>query len=114
MSNSIWKMPDQKPEDGQHILFFAGGGRLPYLGFYSQTFDIFEDWKAKDIQKWASVLDLIAQADKAERLQKAVDLAVLRLEQGKKKFGKSTMGPNKETAMLCEIVIDEIKQTIEG
>ena len=73
MSNSIWKMPDQKPEDGQHILFFAGGGRLPYLGFYSQTFDIFEDWKAKDIQKWASVLDLIAQADKAERLQKELE-----------------------------------------
>lgn len=76
MSNSIWKTPDQKPEDGRLILFFAGGGRFPYLGFYCQRFDLFEDWDSKDVQRWASVLDLIAQADKAERLQKAVDYAL--------------------------------------
>lgn len=73
MSNSIWKTPDQKPHTDQHVLFFAGGGIFPYLGFYYPKFDLFEDWESKDVQRWASVFDVIAQADKAERLQKAVD-----------------------------------------
>ncbi|MEE1029804.1 MAG: hypothetical protein UIC65_02160 [Alphaproteobacteria bacterium] len=76
MSNSIWKKPDQKPDTDQHVLFFAGGGMFPYLGFYYPKFDTFNDWESKDIQRWASVLEVIAQADKAERLQKAVDLAL--------------------------------------
>lgn len=73
MSNSIWKTPDQKPDTDQHVLFFAGGGIFPYLGFYYPKFDTFNDWKSKDVQRWASVFEVIAQADKAERLQKAVD-----------------------------------------
>lgn len=73
MSNSIWKTPDQKPDTDQHVLFFAGGGIFPYLGFYYPKFDTFNDWESKDVQRWASVFEVIAQADKAERLQKAVD-----------------------------------------
>lgn len=142
MSNSIWKMPDQKPEERRQILFYAGCGGLLNKGWYYTKNDAFGSYSSKNVQKWAYVDELFAQADKAERLEeeneamreefevwhgnhkcvledkerlhKAVDLAVLRLEQGKKKFGKSTMGPNKETAMLCEIVIDEIKQLIKG
>lgn len=80
MSNSIWKMPDQKPDQDQQILFFAGGSNFPYLGFYYKRFDTFQDWESKHVQKWCDIDDLIAQADKAERLQKAVDLAIDTLE----------------------------------
>ena len=115
---SIWKTPDQKPDPADEIVFMIGD--LPTVGWYFATDDEFLDpstnnrYAPDETDRWAIFTDLIAQADKAERLQKAVDLAVLRLEQGKNKFGKSTMGPNKEITMLCDIVIDEIKQLIKG
>ena len=78
MSNSIWKAPDIKPEDGATIAFYLedsmGSGDYDYeeneilvnCGFI----------KFSRITKWAYLTDLIAQADKAERLQKAVDYAL--------------------------------------
>lgn len=109
MSNSIWKTPDQRPDTDQHVLFFAGGGIFPYLGFYYPKFDTFNDWKSKDVQRWASVFEVIAQADKAERLQKAVDLAVHTLNEicagvpsDKWVFDEATKATN------------EIKQLIKG
>lgn len=80
MNSSIWKTPDQKPDTDQHVLFFAGGGIFPYLGFYYPKFDTFNDWKSKDVQRWASVFEVIAQADKAERLQKQLIIAKSTLE----------------------------------
>ena len=78
MSNSIWHTADEKPEDGATITFYLedsmGSGDYDYdeneilvnCGFI----------KFSRITKWAYLKDIIAQADNAERLQKAVDLAV--------------------------------------
>lgn len=77
MGNSIWHTADEKPEDGATIAFYLkdsmGSGDYDYdeneilvnCGFI----------KFSRITKWAYLEDLIDQADKAERLQKAVDLA---------------------------------------
>lgn len=139
MTNSIWHKASEKPELNKYVVVRKHGfAQWKVFKFDNKTtfYEPFTD------DLWAYLTDIVLQADKAERLekeneamreefevwhgnhkcvlednerlQKAVDLAVLRLEQGKKKFGKSTMGPNKETAMLCEIVIDEIKQLIKG
>ena len=76
MSNSIWRTADEKPEDGATITFYLedsmGSGDYDYdeneilvnCGFI----------KFSRITKWAYLTDIIAQAGKAERLQKAVDL----------------------------------------
>ena len=78
MSNSIWHTADEKPEDGATIAFYLkdsmGSGDYDYdeneilvnCGFI----------KFSRITKWAYLEDLIAQADKAKRLQKAVDVSV--------------------------------------
>ena len=81
MSNSIWKMPDQKPEERRQILFYAGCGGLLNKGWYYTKNDAFGSYSSKNVQKWAYVDELFAQADKAERLQKAVDLAVALAEE---------------------------------
>ena len=72
MSNSIWHTADEKPEDGATIAFYLkdsmGSGDYDYdeneilvnCGFI----------KFSRITKWATLDDLIAQADKAERLEK--------------------------------------------
>lgn len=120
MSNSIWKTPKETPRQEQLVAWVDRNGM--HAGRFDTCYNCFcacADYRAdlRKVKKWCSLEnleDLIVQAGKAERLQKAVDLAVLRLEQGKKKFGKSIMGPNKEIAMLCDIVIDEIKQLIKG
>lgn len=142
MSNSIWKTRDEEPKKypilalGDDCKYYVL--ESPKLG----TGDLGWKHRCHDyIKHYCYIENLIAKANMAERLekeneamreefevwhgnhkcvlednerlQKAVDLAIQRLEQGKQKFGKSRMGPNKETAMLCEIVIDEIKQLIK-
>lgn len=107
MSDSIWKTPDQKPDKNCPIVFRND------IGVIYCALDPKSAFLMRSDHKWAYLHEVVNQADKAERLQKAVDLAIQRLEQGKQKFGKSRTGPNKETAMLCEIVIDEIKQLIK-
>ncbi len=71
MSNSIWKMPDQKPERNEDIL-------VEYTSTNGQSYYIVDSLLNKLLQpkRWAYLSDIIAQADKAKRLQKAVDLAV--------------------------------------
>lgn len=64
MSNSIWKTPDQKPDIDKQILIINDFGYVIYFGKCAVA----------PGNKWCYVDDLIAQADKAERLQKAVDL----------------------------------------
>ena len=67
MSNSIWKKPDQKPDSRKQILIYDGVD-------YSIEISHPEYWEDKGlVEKWCYLSDLIAQADKAERLQKAVD-----------------------------------------
>ena len=75
MSNLIWKMPDQKPDSRKQILIYDGVD-------YSIEISHPEYWEDKGlVEKWCYLSDLVAQADKAERLQKAVDLAVNVLEE---------------------------------
>lgn len=71
MSNSIWKTPDQKPERNEDIL-------VEYTSTNGQSYYIVDSLLNELLQpkRWAYLSDIIAQADKAERLQKAVDLAV--------------------------------------
>lgn len=81
MSNSIWKTGNlQEADTRKQILFYAGGGQFLYLGWNHPALGMIlagsADWKYGDIQKWCYLDDLIAAADRAERLQKAVDYAL--------------------------------------
>ena len=78
MSNSIWKKPgfheaiDDKlkvSKDGKWVYWTMYGWNIPG-----------EDVHDIGVE-WAYLEDVLAQADKAERLQKAVDLAVNVLEE---------------------------------
>ena len=72
MSNSIWKTPDQKPDGAdtrKQILFYAGGSMsFLYLGWHYPDKG-FGSWNYDDVQQWAYLEDVLAQADKAERLE---------------------------------------------
>ena len=78
MSNSIWKTPDQKPDNDNDIICLVGA--LPFAGYYEKFNASYvehttgENYTPDEIDRWCYLDDLIAQADKAERLQKAVDL----------------------------------------
>ena len=64
MSNSIWKTPDQKPDIDKQIIIINDFGYVIYFGKCAVA----------PGNKWCDIDDLIAQADKAERLQKGIDL----------------------------------------
>lgn len=66
MSNSIWKMPDQKPDIDKQTIIINDFGCVIYFGKCAIA----------PGNKWCYADDLIAQADKAERLQKALDYAL--------------------------------------
>ena len=69
MSNSIWEKPTVRPvkdcivvwQNPAHMSFTLPRTARKYMERYN-------------CERWATLDDLIAQADKAERLQKAVDL----------------------------------------
>ena len=68
MSNSIWKKPDQKPERNEDILVeYTSTNGLSYYIVDSYLNELLHP------KRWAYLTDIIAQADKAKRLQKAVD-----------------------------------------
>lgn len=85
MSNSIWKTPDDydcEQDDelyDEAIVVDAGYGEYRA---YSSFYYVPHHCEARDCylantvcwKRWTKVTDLIAQADKVERLQKAVDL----------------------------------------
>lgn len=78
MSDSIWKTPDEIPAWCFLCVFDRPMGRS--VGHYNPVKKQFCSgelrFEHKDIDKFCMIDDLITQADKAERLQKAVDLAV--------------------------------------
>ena len=104
MSNSIWKTPDQEQEHSEEVL-------IEYIGITGRPFYIFDEYvrRIPNQKRWCYITDLIAQADKAERLQKAVDLALGWLEK--------VATPAKCDDDLCREFtkrkIDEIKQLIK-
>lgn len=64
MSNSIWKMPEETPKDFCDVVlanFRTGSCCVFFSPFHNVSFDY---------DKWCYLDDLIAQADKAERLEK--------------------------------------------
>lgn len=64
MSNSIWKTPEETPKDFCDVVLanFRTGSCCVFLSpFHNVSFDY---------DKWCYLTDLIAQADKAERLEK--------------------------------------------
>ena len=75
MSNSIWKTPEQKPDmfKPQTIMVVYEAHDEAELMLSTQ----YEAYTAdRYINRWCYLDELIAQADKAERLQKAVDYAL--------------------------------------
>ena len=73
MGNSIWKTDNlQEADTRKRVLFYAGGSSFPYLGWHYPNKG-FGTWDYKDVQKWAYLSDVLAQADKAERLQKIAE-----------------------------------------
>lgn len=70
MSNSIWHKRDETPKDFCDVVLanFTTGSCCVFLSpFHNVSFDY---------DRWAYLTDIIAQADKAERLQEAVDYAL--------------------------------------
>lgn len=121
MSNSIWKTPDQKPDPADEIVFMIGD--LPTVGWYFATDDEFLDpstnnrYAPDEIDRWAIFTDLIAQADKAERLQKAVEKALDTLDYvSNEKFTTEDGDFFEEYEEMHKAIkqdIDEIKQLIK-
>ena len=78
----IWKTDGLREASTKKlILYFAGGGRIPYTGWNHPDIMMLSAsneswWNYTDVMRWCYADDLIAQADKAERLQKAVDYAL--------------------------------------
>lgn len=112
MSNSVWKTPDIKPDPADEIVFMIGD--LPTVGWYFATDDEFLDpstnnrYAPDEIDRWAIFADLIAQADKAERFQKAVVL-IANMEQR-----LCIDDPVDILDDVLKIAKDEIKQLIKG
>lgn len=71
MTNSIWKTPDQKPEPNKTIV-----AKIAQTGFCVDYKTIKGMETLPNFEKWCYIDDLIAQADKAERLEKAVEWLV--------------------------------------
>ena len=71
MTNSIWHKASEKPELNKYVVVRKHGfAQWKVFKFDNKT--MFYEPFTDDL--WAYVADIIAQADKAERLQKAVDL----------------------------------------
>ena len=96
MSNSIWKKPDQKPEKENHIVLVGAWATCLWYGGEKPE-EIF--WE--NVKRWAYLEEIIAQADKAERLQEAVDKALQVLD------NVSEIGG-------IDLQIAKIKQLIKG
>ena len=106
MSNSIWHKRDETPKDFCDVVLanFATGYCCVFLSpFHNVSFDY---------DRWAYLTDIIAQADKAERLQKAVDIAEEAL-----KYARQRGLDNKATLFAvgtkADKALDEIRQLIK-
>ena len=104
MSDSIWKKPDQKPERNEDIL-------VEYTSTNGQSYYIVDSYLNELLhpKRWAYLSDIIAHADKAERLQKAVDCALEELQRVAEDENIDWL-----RAESARTTIDEIKQLIKG
>lgn len=113
MSDSIWKTPDQKPdEDEKEFNFFSRQVVACHISSYGIEWGVVPVClysPTVKIEKWCYLDDLIAQADKAERLQKAVDLALERFDDIRRLYDKYY---DKYSVIATETT-EEIKQIIK-
>ena len=113
MSNSIWKTPDIKPDNDNDVVCLVG--TLAFAGYYEKFNASYvehttgENYTPDEIDRWCYVDDIIAQADKAERLQKAVDLALERFDDIRRLYDKYY---DKYSVIATETT-EEIKQLIK-
>ena len=103
MSNSIWKTPDQKPEKENDIVLVGAWATCLWYGGEKPE-EIF--WE--NVKRWAYLEDIIAQANKVERLQKAVDSALEELQRVAEDEDIDWL-----RAESARTTIDEIKQLIK-
>lgn len=118
MSNSIWKMPDVKPKKNNDIVCMVGdmffiGSFDKYQGLYKSRSGMLYD--TDEIDRWGYLEDIIAQADKAERLQKAVDSVVDTLKKAETTRELTIKGHYVHAISLDELhsALKEIKQLIK-
>lgn len=101
MSDSIWKKPDQKPERNEDILVeYTSTNGLSYYIVDSYLNELLRP------KRWAYLTDIIAQADKAERLQKAVNTALISI-------GTAAIFDGEDAKKYANAKIDLIKQLIK-
>lgn len=108
MSNSIWKTPDQKPDGFKphRILVIYEAHDEPELMF-SPQYDTLTDHRY--VNRWCYWDEFIAQADKAERLQNAVDLALRQFTELMNSFDEED-----EVAIEIAATLTTVKQLIKG
>ena len=112
MSNSIWHkkhvfVVDKngqvvvKLDDGTYDIIWARKDKP------LQDVIVFSENGIKFIEEYCYIDDLIAQADKAERLQKAVNTALISI-------GTAAIFDGEDAKKYAEAKIDLIKQLIKG
>ena len=67
MCNSIWKTPEENPDANKGFACYKNLSLVENNRYL-------QNGAVKPDREWGYVKEIIAQADKAERLQKAVDL----------------------------------------
>ena len=115
MSNSIWKTPKDSPRQEQLVAWVDRKGM--HAGRFDTCYNCFCSCAQyfvdlKKVKRWCSLEnldDLIAQADKAERLQKAVDKALYYLDA---EYHAYIMVHKKEPELIAR-VLKEIEQLIK-
>ena len=105
MSNSIWHKASEKPELNKYVVV-RKHGFVQWKVFKFDNETTFYEPFTDDL--WAYVADIIAQADKAEQLKKAVGL-IANMEQR-----LCIDDPVDILDDVLKIAKDEIKQLIKG
>ena len=116
MSNTIWKTPDQKPDNDNDIICLVGA--LPFAGYYEKFNNSYvehttgENYMPDEIDRWCYLDDLIVQADKAERLQKALDFAKSKLN-GIHRLYSRAFYTREDWLQVCMEMVDKANVAIE-
>jgi hypothetical protein len=107
-------MTNIKPEEDKDIVFMYGS--LPTMGCYKNNDDAYiehatgEIFYGNEVERWAYLADIIVQADKAERLQEALEVAKMSLED----CNKILSADMKDWGYLtAEIALKNIEQLIK-
>ncbi len=117
----MWKTPDESPRKEELVAWEDRNGM--HAGRFDTCYNCFcacADYYVdlRNVKRWCSLEnldDLIAAADRAERLQKAVDLAVDVLEKAETTGEVTIKGIYVHTISLDELysALREIKQLIK-